>query len=565
MRVELKNESKAHRLSEFMTDGSLAGMCASLSALSGYEIELCDEQGRRVVRRADAGLSRSSGELAWVTLEASPWRDLIGEVPIIVGGQTIATMRVAASGDSQPPADSTPESAAHLMSALMRLSRTAAEFCESTLAQRRGIRELGVLFEMTSLMVDATDEGAVLEKALESALRILGLDAGSIVLLPEDSEGRLSEDERDLEIRGSVGLSEEWLDSAEALSRDRLFDRRALRGEVVVSEDLRLDPAVRLHEMVKREGVVSFACSGLSVRGTALGVLRLYGRSPRTFSETERRLVRSIAQQAAASVHLARLLRLRDREREYDRQMRIAGEIQHRMLPSGMPEFAGFEIAARYQPSYQVGGDFYDVFETSNADRRRLGFAVGDVVGKGVPAAMLMASVRASLRAHAETVSSVEEVMERVNRDICRDTRVSEFATIWYGVIDPVARTLRYTSAGHPPTFIVRSASNKIIELTSGGLVAGVDPHAAYESTTVQLEPGDTIVAYTDGIDEAMNFASERFGRSGIYTSVTEALQHNPKACASGVLEHLFWSLRQFAGLQLRPDDSTVVVIRVND
>lgn len=559
-----QSEPKPLELAEFMTDGSLAGMCAALSALSGFQIELLDEQGRRVVRRADVGLSRSSGELAWVTLEASPPCDLVGEVPVIVGGQTIATMRVASPETSATSSDSSSEMATHLMSAIMRLSRTAAEYCESTLAQRRGIKELGVLFEMTSLMVDATDEGAVLEKALESALRILGLDAGSIVLLPEDSEGRLSEDEQDLVIRGSVGLSDRWLMSDEALSRDRLFDRRALGGEVVVSEDLRLDPAVRIHEMVMSEGVVSFACSGLTVRGSALGVLRLYGRSPRTFSDTERRLVRSIAQQAAASVHLAMLLRLRDREREYDRQMRIAGEIQQRMLPSGMPEFSGLEIAARYLPSYQVGGDFYDVFETSSTDRRRLGFAVGDVVGKGVPAAMLMASVRASLRAHAETVSSVEEVMERVNRDICRDTRVSEFATIWYGVIDPVSRTLRYTSAGHPPTFIVRAGTREIVELTSGGLVAGLDPHAPYDSTSVQLEPGDVIVAYTDGIDEAMNFSGERFGRTGIYAAITEALREDPEVSAAEVLEQLFWSLRQFAGLQLRPDDSTVVVIRVN-
>ncbi len=541
-----------------MTDGSLVEMCDSLSELSGITVELLDEQGQRVVRSADTGFERERGERSWTVQPATHDGDVLGEVPIVVGGQAVATLR--ATGEAATDAGV----ADHLMTALVRLSRTAAEFCEISLAQRRGIDEIGVLFDLTSLMVDGTDEGVVLERALESALRILNLDAGSIVLLPEGEDDRLSDDEQGLVLRGSVGLSEAWTSSDETLSYGREFDRRALAGEVVMIEDLRLHEMVRIPEMVEREGVVSFVCSGLSVRGAPLGVLRLYGRSTRTFSETEQRLVRSIAQQAAASVHLARLLKLRRREREYERQMRMAAQIQQRMLPSGMPQFEGIDVAARYQPSFEVGGDFYDVFETLRADRRRLGFAVGDVVGKGVPAAMLMASVRTSLRAHADSVSCVEEVMERVNRDITRDTDVGEFATIWYGVIDPVNLTLRYTSAGHPPTFIVRAKTHEVEELSRGGLVAGIDAHAAYGSTTVQLKPGDTVVAYTDGIDEAMSFSGERFGRAGMYAAVNEALESNAAASAADVIEHLFWSLRQFAGLQTRPDDATAVVIRVS-
>ncbi len=550
-------EHRLLRLSEFMTDGSLAGMCASLSVLTGVTVELLDEQGQRVVHKADKGLVRVAGDPAW---SLDPWseaRDVLGEVPIMVGGQPIATMRV-----SSEVAVST-ELIGHLMTALSQLSRTAAEFCEISLAQRRGLDELGVLFDLTSLMVDGTDESVVLERALESALHILSLDAGSIVLLPEGEDERLGDDEHDLVLRGSVGLSEAWTASDETLSHNREFDRRALAGEVVTVEDLRRHDSVRIPEMVRAEGVVSFVCSGLLVRGAPLGVLRLYGLRPRTFNDTEQRLVRSIAQQAAASVHLARLLKLRRREREYERQMRMAAQVQQRMLPSGLPQFDGLDIAARYQPSFEVGGDFYDVFKTPRADRRKLGFAVGDVVGKGVPAAMLMASVRTSLRAHADSVSCVEEVMERVNRDITRDTDVGEFATIWYGVIDPVKLTLRYTSAGHPPTFIVRAAGREVEELTRGGLVAGIDEHAAYGSTTVQLGRGDTVVAYTDGIDEAMSFSGERFGKAGIYAAVNEALQRNAAASAADVIEHLFWSLRQFAGLQTRPDDATAVVIRV--
>jgi sigma-B regulation protein RsbU (phosphoserine phosphatase) len=545
-------------LSQFMTDGSLSGVCASLSQLTGLEIELRDERGRRVVRRTESTGDRQSGDATWAVEDVPRPVPLAGEVPIVVSGQTIGSLCVG--GPNEPRLGSSPT--ADVLKALSQISRSAAEYCESTLAQRRALDELGVLFELTSMLVDAADEGAVLEKALGSALRILSMDAGSVVLLPEDSEGRLSEDERDLVLRAAVGLSQTWLKSPEALSHGRVFDRRAMAGEIVMSEDLRKDPEVRIPQMVIDEGVVSFACIGLSVRGSPIGVLRLYGRSPRTFSDTERRLLRSIGQQSAASVHLARSLRLRSKEREYDRQLRIAAEIQQRMLPRGLPQFETIDIAGRYQPSFEVGGDFYDLFEIAPSGRRRLGMVVGDVVGKGVPAAMLMASVRTSLRAHAESVSTVEEVMERVNRDMCRDTRVSEFATVWYGTIDPVTRTLRYCSAGHPPTFVVRT-DHSIEELGQGGLVVGVDPHAPYICASVQLEPGDTLVAFTDGIDEAPNFAGKQFGRAGIHRAVLEALQRDPHSSAFEVLEHLFWTLRQYAGLQTRPDDATAVVIRV--
>ncbi len=562
------SEARYLMLSEFMTDGSLIAVCDALSRLSGLEVGLFNEQGQRIVRRqpgehlppGPVHAAGSAAEPAWKIADDHEMKGVLGEVPIIVGGQTIATMRVAA-GDT----DATASASQHLMTVLSRLSRTAAEFCESSLAQRRGLSEIGVLFDLTAMLVDGSDDDVVLKRALESALRIFSLDAGSIVLLPEDLPSVTGEKEQGLVLRAAVGLSDDWLESDEALSHGRVFDRRALAGDVVIVEDLRSSEEVRIPEAVEREGVVSFVCSGLTVRGQSLGVLRLYGRSRRTFSDTEQRLVRSIAQQAAASVHLARLLRLREREREYERQLHMAAEIQQRMLPSGMPAVAGLDIAARYQPSFEVGGDFYDVFETGQAERRKLAFVVGDVVGKGMPAAMLMASVRTALRAHADSVSSVEEVMERVNRDLTRDTRVSEFATMWYGVIDPISRTLRYTSAGHQPTFVVRAASLQVEELGQGGMVVGIDALITFGSTTVQLEPGDTVVAYTDGIDEAMDFDGKRFGRARLHDAVREVLERDPAVTARGVIEHLFWTLRQFEGLQHRPDDATVVVIRITD
>lgn len=538
-------------LREFMTDGALPGVCAALADLTGVRILVRDECGRPVVYAP-----RAEGP-AW-TIEdcAEIPHDLrdVGRLGAFAG-------EVGTIGRGPGPVRLASEPLAALDRALGLLAAGATETIQSTIELRRALGELGVLFELTSMLVDGEGDEKILRHGLESALRMLALDAGSIALLRADADDTRLPDEKDLEQRASVGLSDAWLKSPEALSHDRQFDTLALSGEVVESPDLREDARVRIPEQVRSEGVVCFLSAGLTFRGRPIGVMRLYGRAPRRFTDTERQLVRSIAQQSAAAVQQSRLLALRRREREFARQARLAGEIQHRMLPRDLPAMPPFDLAAKYQPSFDVGGDFYDFFETFAGGRRQLGLVMGDVVGKGFPAAILMAGVRSSLRAHASGVNTVEEVMERVNRDVTRDTEIGEFATLWFATLDPETLRLRYCSAGHPPTFIIRARTSEVEELVKNGLVVGVDAMEQYGSTVVSLGPGDVLVAYTDGVDEAMSFAGDRFGRWRLHEAAADAARRG--ATAKGVLDHILWALRQHIGLHTRPDDATLAVVRV--
>ena len=407
------------------------------------------------------------------------------------------------------------------------------------------------------MLVGTGDLSIMVEHALCSVLRVLDLDAGSIVLFARDADGIISEDERDLHLAASFGLSQDWVNNLQSLSKNREFDRRALAGEVVSVPDLRDDPRVRDDNQVRNEGVRGFLCTGLLFQEKPVGVLRVYAREPRIFRELDKRLLRSIAQQAAAAVQQSRLLRQRQHDAEMERQVKLAGQVQRRMLPKTMPCDERVEIAARYRPSYEVGGDFYDAFQVGD----QIAIMNGDVAGKGVPAAMLMSLVRASMRAHAEQGLSPEQVLANVNRDMCRDTLVGEFATIWYGLLDTATGSLRFASAGHEPPMLIR-ADGTCEELPIGSLAAGIEPTIQYDLQTNRLSPNDLFVAYTDGVPDMMNFQSERFGKARLSAMLRMLYTEDKHARATIVLGRIARELRQFAGLHIRPDDTTIIVAR---
>ncbi|MDQ7013646.1 MAG: SpoIIE family protein phosphatase [Planctomycetota bacterium] len=531
------NVHDALTLRDFLTDGSLARLCIELGAIAGTTIELRDERDRLVTPDTKGWHIGTAGD-------GLPKSDRVRTEPLIVGDSHIGAI---VAGPSETSLDRL----------LPLIAKTAIEWCHGFLELRHAVDELGVLIELSSLLVGAEDVSRVVERALDSVLRVLSLDAGSVVLLPEDADGIISDDEADLRLCASRGLTDAWLHNPESLSRGRVFDALALEGEVVAVEDLLLDDRVRNDEQVRTERVRGFMCAGLVFRGKPIGVMRVYADTPRVFSELDKRLLRSIAQQAAAAVQQSKLIRDGRRDREIERQLKLAANIQRRMLPRTLPDNPRHDIAVHYEPSFEIGGDFYDLFEVKG----KLAIAVGDVVGKGVPAAMLMSLVRTSFRAHAERGAPPDEVLALVNRDLARDSLDSEFATMWFGLLDPEDGSLVCASAGHEPPMIVR-AKGGCDELSIGGLVVGIDPTATYALQHATLEPGDSLIAYTDGVTDVMSFESERFGKPRLLKLLSHISEQKHPHNAYDVLGNILRELRQFGGLAVRQDDSTLVVVR---
>jgi sigma-B regulation protein RsbU (phosphoserine phosphatase) len=522
--------------------------------------KIAPRRGRPVPRREEpAGPSApAQGDTPWRIDDAQPddpptWATF----PLVVDDRRIGCISI---GDGTPTV--APDARERLERVVELVAATASELCTDVLELRHRVAALEVLYKLNSLLVSGFGVEEILRTTLDAALAALELDAGSIVLLPRDADGLPStDDEAELELVASRGLSRAWLSDPRPLSRRREFDRRALSGEVVTVQDLLADPRVHEKQRCVAEGVASFIGAGIIFRERLLGVIRLYGRRSRGFTGQDRALLRSIGQQAGVAVNQASLAVVQQEERRIQRQLALASDIQTRMLPQRMPRVAGLEVAARCEPCFELGGDFFDLIEGSG----RLGVVIGDVVGKGVAAALLMAAVRSSLRAYADDETSIARVLAQVNDALCRDTYMHEFATIWYGSFDPGAGTIVYGSAGHDPPLLARRGVKDaagVEELAGTGLVVGVLEGQTYEQWSARLAAGDVFVGYTDGATDAANFDGQRYRRRRLRESLARVLAAEPDASAERILDHLRWDIRRFVGLAPQRDDETIVVVR---
>lgn len=418
------------------------------------------------------------------------------------------------------------------------------------------IAELKAVYQVSSALSGIGDLESILQCALRLAIEVMDVKAGSIRLFNPATD--------ELILRASVNLSDRYFAKGPIFAHESELDTRSLAGEVVYVEDLSIDERIRFPDLVAAEGLRSFLSTGLIFRGRPVGVMRLYTGAVRRFTEYDRNLLRAAAQQVATAIANTRLIDEQRAAREVKRQVDLASNVQRRMLPQNVPAAPGLDIAARCIPSLELGGDFYDFIDLG----RNLGISLGDVVGKGVPAALLMASVRASLRAHATDIYDINEIMARTNRALADDTHEHEFATVWYGVVDVNAMRLTYTNAGHDPPFVFRPAlranpSEAFRELRAGGQVLGIDRTATYEKGLFDLAPGDLLVIYSDGLSDAQSYGRERYGRERICKAVCESYDLAEQVTASLVLNHILWDVRRHVGMNPQYDDITLVVARI--
>ncbi|MCC6321835.1 MAG: SpoIIE family protein phosphatase [Phycisphaerales bacterium] len=570
------------RLRDFITDGSVAALCDELSLLLDIPIWLRDRSGEVIVPEAVPGADAGggAGRQRWAVVSEAAGRSRaharlgILECPCPADARleretSMVELRIGAHVIGaiayRLPCDIDRSRMAHVRRSLALLGSSVCDACESQIHLNNRVRELDALFRLSSMLSGAADPNQVLNLALDLAMQVLRADAGSIAVI-EDGPG--APDGRGPVIRFRRALSEKWIAATTPLSRGGLLRQAAMAGQIIAVENLRTDDRIADQQRVIDEGLCSLLTTGLlDPASKPIGLIRLYTRSPRVFTEDEGELLKAISEHAASAVTSARLRALREQDQHMQRQVRLAASVQRRMLPRTMPSIRPFEVAAHYAPSFDLGGDFYDFLELGG----HLGVLIGDVVGKGVPAALLMSAVRASLRAHAQDVYHIDEVLSRVNRSLARDTLDNEFATVWYGVADPSTLRLTYCGAGHDWPLLVRVPRDRPVEdrdlsrLTADGMALGIDESQKYPKGTAQLAPRDVLLAFTDGLHDATNFEGKRFGGTRLRNALLEVLRAEPEASASRIVDHVVAQVRQHTGLSGRSDDLTVVVLRVGE
>jgi sigma-B regulation protein RsbU (phosphoserine phosphatase) len=295
-----------------------------------------------------------------------------------------------------------------------------------------------------------------------------------------------------------------------------------------------------------------------------VGVLSLGPkRSEEPYSNSDLRMLGSVATQTGLALENSRLTaeiaaQIAEREKR-QRELEIAREVQQRLFPQEYPPVPGLEYTGACRPALEVGGDYYDFLSLSPTE---LGIAVGDISGKGIPAALLMATLRAFLR--AQTIGeekNLAEMMCNLNALVYESSATNRYATFFFARYNSATNALAYVNAGHNPPMVFRACGRQppeVIRLDTGGPVIGLLPTCTYEQGNITLKKGDVLIAFTDGISEAMNANDQEWGDERLIEAVVSGRMLAPSALISSILA----AADAFVGDAPQHDDMTLVVAR---
>lgn len=420
--------------------------------------------------------------------------------------------------------------------------------CQEKLSQRSQREE--DIYRISTLVAGNFKIAEVLDKLAEAAVKVTHTRACSIRLL-DPEVGKLA-------MRSTYGLSESYRNKG-PVTRDDPVIKQAFEGDAVVIDDMRVDDRIVYPKETMDEGLISQLTVAMKFKDQPIGVLRLYSPEPARFDEDTIRIARLVASQCSIAITNARLYSKAIEGAKMAEQLRLGAVIQRRMIPEKAPCMCGLDVGAIYHPCYQIGGDMYDFLQIND---HTLITGISDVIGKGIPAAIMMSMFRGTLRAYTDGGygrHTLKEIIHKLNRVACNECRDGEFITLFVARIDTKKNELTYCSCGHEPGLLLRD--NEIIELDAGGLVLGIIPETDYEIKTVEFKQGDIFLMYTDGLIDAMNFEGQIWGKERLY----ETLKKIPHESADQIIHNLLGYRRRHAGLAERTDDTSIVVIGRDD
>ncbi|MCL2701615.1 MAG: SpoIIE family protein phosphatase [Phycisphaerae bacterium] len=532
------------RLTDYLDLQTLQQLQDSFTAVSQVPVRICDAAGAPLTP-ARSETTRSLPPVPDGIAPANPFthRSDVCEAPILLDGKITGRIVMESGGVPDRDHDGRGPWLLSLMAAMIgRLTDR-----ESVLRER--VEQLATLYRLTAEFTAANDLQTVLDTVAKIVVDVIKAKGCMIRML--------SEDHKELVIKAVHQLSLGYLNKGPILVEQSQIDREVLTtGKTVYVSDSRNDPRVLYQAEARDEGIVSALVVPMFYKGRPEGVIRVYMKQRHEFDWFEIQLIQAIAAQGAAALVNARLYAEAVAAASIKRQLALAGDVQRHMIPLQPPDIDGLDFGAHYVSCFELGGDFYDFIDLPPDN---IGLAICDVSGKGVRASLLMASIRASLRAHATNIYDMSRVLTRVNRDLCDDKLTSDFATLFYGVLDYRTRRFTYANAGHPPPLLLRD--NVIQRLETGGGVLGIEPEFRWRFNATVLQRGDVLFMYTDGLSEAMNFHDEDFGADRVEQALRTAVAADYNA--DGIVKHVLWEMRRFTGLQTRGDDLTMVAMRV--
>jgi sigma-B regulation protein RsbU (phosphoserine phosphatase) len=438
--------------------------------------------------------------------------------------------------------DFTPEDT-EVMTALADQMAIALENANLIAKAKRESLEKTTLFEVGKKLSTYLDMDEILEQILDLLNRVVSYDAVGVYLIDKESQeienvitrGLDPEEEARLHLKVGQGLVG-WV---------------AKTGQSAVVPDVAADERyIRLRPETASEIAVP-----IKTGEEIIGVFNLESDRSNAYDEDTRELVDAFASQAAVTIERARLHEEALEKRRLEGELSIARQIQATFLPKGNPEVSGFDIAGINIPSSQVGGDYFDFIRIVE---NQIGIAIADVSGKGIPASLIMAAFRASLKAEILNNYAIRTVFQKVNRLLFGSIEREMYVTAVYGVLDTKNQVFTFSNAGHNPP-ILRRANGLVEYLTEGGLALGVMEGSTYEERPLSLFKGDLLLFYTDGVTEAFSPGGEEFGPKRL----VEVIEEKHRLRAEDLLDEIYRMVQDFTRANVELDDLTMVAIKV--
>ncbi len=413
--------------------------------------------------------------------------------------------------------------------------------------------QLQVLFEAAKVVASGRELQTVLDDLLELLTRQFPFDLSIVRII--DEEGKK------LKVRSQKGMSSQHMDDS-----DREASKNTIIGEAFVTNTIQVvndtDDINRpvTAQIMQREGIKSFAHAPITIEDRPIGVLSAFSRTDKgIFTEEFIEVFQSIAAQLGIAWRNARQTEHLIAARQHERELEIAKNIQMGLLPAQPPEVPGISMAGTCVSAAHVGGDYYDFLVNED---NSLDVVIADVSGHNVAAALIMAEVRTFIQGRAASRQDARHLTRALNSFFYTNLVKAEmFITLFYLKYFPDSQRIAYCNAGHNPPLVWRKSQQTIHHLDAEGLILGIMSDVEYEIKSDELEAGDLVLLYTDGVTEARNEKGEFFGEQGLYNFIKEHKDEEPEK----IIAQLLNELHAFTGSHIFKDDITLVVMRIEE
>ncbi|MCD6162275.1 MAG: SpoIIE family protein phosphatase [candidate division Zixibacteria bacterium] len=407
-------------------------------------------------------------------------------------------------------------------------------------AQRKSA-EARSLYEVGKLMSGALELKNLLELIVYQVSHLVSVDVATIYIVDED--GSINE-------IVSQGVPEEFKPKLSLKIGQGICGWVAKTGQSLVLNDVSKNKQyIQMRPETKSEIAVP-----LISRDKVIGIFNVESDLLNAYTDSDLNLLETFASQAAVSIERAILYEQAMEQKALEEKLAIARRIQQTFLPEKDPVIRGFDIAGVNIPSEAVGGDYYDFIDIV---KNQIGIAIGDVSGKGIGAALIMAAFRASLIAEIRNNYAIRTIFAKVNSLLYESIERENYVTAVYGVLDSKNRVFTFSNAGHNPPLLFKS-DGKIIELTEGGLAIGMFGNSVYEERPVYINNGDMLLFYTDGVTEAQNYNDEEFGTDRLKNIIIESKDESSRAIINKVVE----AVQKYKSASNQLDDLTMILLK---